>query len=111
MSDEDLRARMTILRDEARDLQANKPRPIQRLYGTRGPTPEQAERWRAQSKAWNRAWRAYLDEYKLAVGISNQRYEATHGEEGTAVARAVTGVATRAIERDVAEILLEEAIL
>jgi hypothetical protein len=110
MTDEELRARMELLGAEASALQAKRPRPAKKPFGARGPTPEQAARWRADILAWNRAWRAYLSEYQLAVEVSNQRYHAARGRAGAA-ARAVTSVATHAIERGVASILLEGALL
>jgi len=38
-------------------LRETKPRPLDKLYGKRGPTPEQKAEWDAATKAWNASYR------------------------------------------------------
>lgn len=42
-----------------------KPRPIEKLYGARGPTPEQAAAWKAEMAAWNKQYRHASQQAKM----------------------------------------------
>lgn len=44
--------------DKMADLRARKPRPLDKLYGKRGPTPEQAAAHKAEMAAWNKEYNA-----------------------------------------------------
>ena len=45
-------------------LRARRPRSLERLYGRRGPTPEQAAAHAEQVRAWNRQYRALQKQLK-----------------------------------------------
>ena len=55
-------------------LRKMQPRPITKLYGKKGPTPEQKERWDAEMKRWNRVFRAVSKEQKRALARDNENY-------------------------------------
>jgi hypothetical protein len=58
------------------ELDKHKPRPINKLYGTRGPTPEQLVSWTEKNRAWNRE-RARLSKlHKTLLARSNAVYHA-----------------------------------
>ena len=50
-------AQLDVLRDR-------RPRSLERLYGKRGPTPEQAAAHAEQVRAWNRQYRALQKQLK-----------------------------------------------
>ena len=45
-------------------LRERRPRSLERLYGRRGPTPEQAAAHAEQVRAWNRQYRALQKQLK-----------------------------------------------
>ena len=45
-------------------LRSRKPRSLERLYGRRGPTPEQAAAHAEQVREWNRQYRALQKQLK-----------------------------------------------
>lgn len=57
-------------------LRSIKPRPIAKLYGRNGPTPEQKTAWDAQMKAWNAAYRKASAEQKKALKRDNDAFYA-----------------------------------
>jgi hypothetical protein len=79
------------------ELQAKKPRPIDKLYGTRGPTPEQKAKWEEDMRAWNRATGAIRRKLPALLEQSNKEFRE---RQGKATDRAVT------LSRDEARILL-----
>ena len=46
------------------ELRERRPRSLERLYGRRGPTPEQAAAHAEQVRAWNRQYRALQKQLK-----------------------------------------------
>ena len=48
-------------------LRNRRPRSIERLYGKRGPTPEQRAEYDVQVREWNRQYRAAQKRYKAAT--------------------------------------------
>ena len=52
-------------------LRASKPRPLARLYGTCGPTPEQAEAHARAMKEWNRVYRRATKNQKAALALQS----------------------------------------
>lgn len=54
-------------------LRSVKPRPLAKLYGSNGPTPEQASAHAEQLKAWARRYRSVIRLHKLALALANQR--------------------------------------
>jgi hypothetical protein len=48
------------------ELRSRKPRSIQRLFGRRGPTPEQRAEYEEQVREWGRAYRAVQKQLKGA---------------------------------------------
>jgi phage-related minor tail protein len=113
MTTEQLHAWMGHLRQEIVALQKERPRPIAKLYGRRGPTPEQAARYQEETRTWNRAWRGVRAEYKIAVDVSNGRhYTRRPGQPADQGAPSVTaGQAAREIEHEIAAIALREVLL
>lgn len=58
------------------ELNKHKPRPINKLYGTRGPTPEQLIDWTERSRAWNRERVRLSKLHKTLLARSNAVYHA-----------------------------------
>ncbi len=58
------------------ELQKVKPRPINKLFGSNGPTPEQRTDWDAAMKAWNKAYRAASAKQKIQLAQSNEAFYA-----------------------------------
>ena len=46
------------------ELRARKPRPLARLFGKRGPTPEQRAAYDEQVREWSRQYRAAQKRWK-----------------------------------------------
>lgn len=55
----DVLAELDALRDR-------RPHSLERLYGRRGPTPEQRAAYEEQVREWNRQYRAAQKRYKAA---------------------------------------------
>lgn len=62
--------------EEMAKLRSIKPRPIAKLYGLKGPTPEQAATHSEQMKAWNKAYRNASKQQKIALERDNARFYA-----------------------------------
>ena len=56
-------AQLDVLRDR-------RPRSLERLYGRRGPTPEQAAAHAEQVREWNRQYRAVQRQLKAVRGMT-----------------------------------------
>ncbi len=67
-------ARLTTLR-------AKKPRPLAKLYGTRGPTPEQKAAHDAQTREWNKAYRAAGKRHAALLEESNAAIRAARTDQ------------------------------
>jgi hypothetical protein len=65
--------RLSYLMIRIGELRTVRPRPIQKLYGLRGPTPEQLAAYKEETKIWNRAYRRAQKAYKEGVAISNEK--------------------------------------
>ncbi len=61
-----------LTRDMA-DLRDTKPRPLDKLYGTNGPTPAQADQHAQQMRDWNRQYREVSKQQKIALERDNAR--------------------------------------
>ncbi len=61
------------------ELQATKPRPLIKMFGSNGPTPEQAAAYHETSKAWSREYNAVSRNQKLALPRDNAAFHARHG--------------------------------
>ena len=48
------------------ELRERRPRSLERLYGKRGPTPEQRAAYEEQVREWSRQYRAAQKRYKAA---------------------------------------------
>jgi hypothetical protein len=60
----ELARQMSALRDI-------KPRPIARLFGSNGPTPDQHAAWIAAMRVWNAQYRRVSSAQKLALAREN----------------------------------------
>ncbi len=63
----DAASEMSALRDV-------KPRPIDKMFGKNGPTPEQRTEWEAAMKDWNRKYRAASARQKVELAKSNEEF-------------------------------------
>jgi hypothetical protein len=72
----ELRDLLSALSRRAAKLQDHRPRPLKKLYGLKGPTPEQLIEYKAYERAWNAEYRAVMKMHKLGVEISNRRFRA-----------------------------------
>jgi hypothetical protein len=54
------------------DLRSTKPRPLQKMFGSNGPTPSQLQQWKADMSAWNKKFGVLAKELKaiMASGTS-----------------------------------------
>lgn len=59
------------------ELRKRKPRPVAKLYGSAGPTPEQAAQHKRQLAEWQRQYRALSNQHKRQLALDNQTYRAT----------------------------------
>lgn len=66
----DISRAMSALREE-------QPRPIAKLYGQRGPTPEQLTAWQESNRAYNRSMSRLRKLHKVALERDNARYYAS----------------------------------
>ena len=57
---------------------ATKPRPLKKLYGTQGPTPEQLEAWHAAYNAWSSEYRKVCREVARLLPLANAEYHTKH---------------------------------
>lgn len=64
--------------NEMQRLRDVKPRPITKLYGKRGPTPEQLESWTQQMREWNRAYRKASKMQKETLDAENAEWRRRH---------------------------------
>lgn len=62
------------LAQDLADLRASKPRPIEKLFGKNGPTPEQKAQWDAEMRAWNATHRKLTAEHKAALVRDNAAF-------------------------------------
>jgi len=67
---------MTRLRDI-------KPRPIEKLYGTNGPTTEQLEKWKSDMREWNKLYGRVSRNQKVALQLSNEAFRKWKERGGT----------------------------
>jgi hypothetical protein len=74
MSLPEISRRLSALMLRIGELRAVKPRPIKKLYGARGPSPEQLAAYKEDEKIWNRAYRRAQKAYKEGVVISNAKF-------------------------------------
>lgn len=64
-------ARWSELMRQLRDI---KPRPIQKLYGKKGPTKDQLANWKEEMSRWNSLYRIASSEQKRKLKIENEEY-------------------------------------
>jgi hypothetical protein len=62
--------------EEMARLRKTKPRPLDKLYGAKGPTPEQVTAHAEQERAWNAAYRKAGAEQKKALERDNAEFRA-----------------------------------
>lgn len=70
---------MTSAADYANQMaahRANKPRPIDKLYGRNGPTPEQRAEWDNKMREWNKTMRDLTKKQKAQLEIDNAEFRA-----------------------------------
>lgn len=67
--------------NEMARLRDIKPRPLHKLYGSRGPTPEQKAKWDADMREWNRLYRHASKMQKIALEEDNEAYRARQQRE------------------------------
>ena len=72
----ELRDLLSALSRRSSTLQDHRPRPLKKLYGNKGPTPEQLVEYKAYERAWNAEYRAVMKMQKLGIEISNRRFRA-----------------------------------
>jgi len=65
---------------EMTELRKSAPRPIAKLYGSNGPTPEQAEKHKQQTSEYNSKMRKLSKEQKIALERDNAAYRAAHSQ-------------------------------
>lgn len=65
--------------DELYRLRAEAPRPLSKLYGAKGPTPEQKSAHDAEMKAWNKKYRNAQKNHKIALAEDNRSFRAAAG--------------------------------
>ena len=74
--------------NEMARLRDIKPRPLHKLYGSRGPTPEQKAKWDADMREWNRLFRHASKMQKIALKEDNEAFYARQrGEQNMAKRR------------------------
>ena len=64
------------------ELRTRQPRPLAKLYGQRGPTPEQATAHAEQTRAWNREMRRLRKLHGSALERDNAAFAAEQPEGG-----------------------------
>ena len=74
MSLPEISRRLSTLMIRIGELRAVRPRPIKKLYGARGPSPEQLAAYKEDEKIWNRAYRCAQKAYKEGIVISNEKF-------------------------------------
>lgn len=62
------------LAQDLADLREIKPRPLDKMYGTKGPTPEQAAKHKADMSAWNSKYRKIEAARKKQLEIDNENF-------------------------------------
>lgn len=67
--------------NEMARLRASKPRPIEKMYGSRGPTPEQAAEHEKATREWNSAYRKASSEQKKALERDNAEFRRRQAEQ------------------------------
>lgn len=65
--------------NEMARLRDVKPRPIKKLYGLRGPTPEQAAAHMDAMRTWNSAYRKASRMQKETLERENAEWRKNHG--------------------------------
>lgn len=68
--------RLTVLR-------LKKPRPLAKLYGSNGPTPEQLTTWNTEVREWNKAYRFAAKRHAVLLKESNEAFHARQQQETT----------------------------
>lgn len=63
--------------EEMGRLRTFQPRPIKKLYGKNGPTPEQLIAYKANEKAWNKAYRYASKMQKKLLAEENEAFRNT----------------------------------
>ncbi len=61
-------------------LREIKPRPLHKLYGRNGPTPEQKTAWEEKMKAWNKLYRHASKMQKEQLVIDNENFRRQQAE-------------------------------
>ena len=69
----EIRQRLNDLGIRIIGLRAVKLRPIAKLFGKRGPSPEQLATYKEEARTWNHAYRRATKAYKEGVEISNAK--------------------------------------
>lgn len=57
-----------------------KPRPLKKLYGTNGPTPEQLDAWNAAQRTWSSEYRKVCREVARLLPLANAEYHESRKE-------------------------------
>ena len=65
--------------DEADRLRRARPRSIQKVFGTNGPTPEQKARYDSDVKEWNKQYRKNQKDLKAGIEKSNKLLRESKG--------------------------------
>ena len=73
MSLPEISRRLSGLMIRVGELRAVRPRPIKKLYGAKGPSPEQLVAYKEELRTWNRAYRRAMNAWKEGVAISNAK--------------------------------------
>lgn len=75
------------------DLRDKKPRPLDKLYGSKGPTPEQKTEWDAKMRAWTSEYRKASKNQKEALDLQNRTWKPTMQEDAPVNAAGNGGIA------------------
>lgn len=67
--------------DRMTELRRVKPRPIEKLFGSNGPTPEQKAKYDAEVKAWNSAYNKSAREAKRLLPLANEEFRKSQGRD------------------------------
>ena len=59
------------------ELRQQKPRPIEKLYGKQGPTPEQLAAHQQSMRSWNRQYNALAKRHRQQLETDNLAFRLT----------------------------------
>ena len=85
------------------DMRSRKPRPLSKLYGEKGPTPEQAAEHARQMREWNREYSRLSKAQKAALERDNAAFNGRQQERGLADELTVENPAPRKGATDLAD--------